>query len=130
VLQITRQLLGSHSPQLALTVTARGMVHRIATDVDALPFGGNWHGAEFSCPSGEGNIPFDSFTFRATATGPVLASFRESAGTPPEDDPCATASLTIRGHNEPAIVEGGTLLHEVDRLLNVRLTAGLSGARR
>jgi hypothetical protein len=123
LLQITRGPVGSQSPQLVRTVTESATLHRIATDLDALPFGGNWHGAAFSCPGEEVNTPIDTFTFRAAATGPVLARFSESADTPTTVDPCATASLTVRAHALPAIVEGGRLLLEVDRLLKVRLTA-------
>jgi hypothetical protein len=123
LLQITHGPAGSQSPQLARTVTESATLHRIAIDIDALPFGGNWRGAAFSCPGEATNIPIDTFSFRATATGPVLARFFESADTPFTVDPCATASLTVRGHALPRVVDGGRLLQEVDRLLNMRLTA-------
>jgi hypothetical protein len=122
VLQITRARPGANTPQLVRTVTGSANLHRIAADIDALPFGGNWRGVGFSCPAGL-IVPFDTFTFRATVSGAVLARFSEAADIPTTIDPCALASLTVRGHRLPAIVEGGRLLLEVDQLLMLHLTA-------
>jgi hypothetical protein len=123
VLTITRSSAGRRSPQVVRRVTAPAIVRTIAADVDALPFGGNWGNVGFSCPALGGTIPFDTFTFRATATGPLLARFGEWADTPTTIDPCAITSLKVRGHSLPGVVEGGRLLVEVDRLLKIRLTA-------
>jgi hypothetical protein len=122
VLQISKRPAGSHSSRLVRTIAQPATVRRIAADVDALPFGGNWQGTGFSCPAMGDNIPYDTFTFRATVTGPALATFGEVADTPTTVDPCGDATLKVGGRTEPAIEEGAKLLSEVDHLLNIHLT--------
>jgi hypothetical protein len=124
MLQITRGPFGSPTPRVVRTVTALATVRRIAALIDALPFQGNENGLAFSCPVFPSQIPFDTFTFRATADGPVLAKLSESAKQSTTPDPCESAVLSIRGHDDPPIAGGGQLLTAVDRLLGLRLTAG------
>jgi hypothetical protein len=122
VLQITQGSQGS-APLVSLTVTRRSEVRQIATMINALPFVGRSPGV-YSCPSfGD---PVDRFSFRANPGGPVLARVSESAYTPAAPSPCTATSLTIRGHREPGLMEGGVLLRQAGRLLGVRLTAPIS----
>jgi hypothetical protein len=46
----------------------------------------------------------------------------EPADTPSGAEPCFTTSLTIRGHSEPGLLEGGTLLRQAAAILGVTLT--------
>ncbi|MEA2410251.1 MAG: hypothetical protein QOC77_812, partial [Thermoleophilaceae bacterium] len=118
VLQITQRSQGS-APLLSLTITRRSEVRRIAAMVDALPFVGKSTGA-FSCPYL--GAPLDTFVFRAGRRGRALASVSESAYTPAQASPCALSTLTIRGHRQAALLQGGVLLRQAGRLLGVRLT--------
>ena len=108
-------------PLLSLTVTRRAEVRRIAAMVDRLPFAAALNVA-IPCPA-IFPAPIDTFTFRATPAGAVLARVSEPADTPANADVCATAMLTIRGHRERALLEGGALLREAGALLGVKLTA-------
>ena len=121
VLDVT---VGSNLPRplLSLTVTNRSDVLRIAHVVDHLPFVGNESGVAFSCPSFSATFPVDRFVFRAAPLGTALATITESAATPVEDYPCFVTSLTIPGHHEPPLQDGGILLHKAGALLKVRLT--------
>jgi hypothetical protein len=67
--------------------------------------------------------PIDTFTFRSGPSGRILARLSEPADTPTSADICATTPLTILGHREPSLLEGGRLLQEVGQILGVRLTA-------
>ena len=108
-------------PLLSLAVTNGVDVRRVALVVDDLPFVGNESGRVYSCPAFSSTFPIDRFVFRAAAGGPVLAKITELAATPPEDYPCFDTSLTIRGHHEPPLQDGGVLLKQAGSLLNVRL---------
>ncbi len=119
VLQITKRSQDS-PPLLSVTVTRRSQVRRIAAMVNALPFVGRFSGS-FSCPYfGD---PVDAFIFRASSGGRVLARVSESAYTPAGASPCALTSLSIRGHQEPGLMDGGVLLRQAGALLGVRLTS-------
>jgi hypothetical protein len=109
-------------PLLSVTVTRLTTVRRIAALVNALPFG-NFDGVGFSCPAFTSSDPVDAFTFRATPAGPALARVSELAATPTYIDGCETATLRIRGHLEPPLVEGGTLLRRAGAILHVKLTS-------
>ncbi len=113
--------LPARKPLRSLTVTRLSLVRRIAALVNALPFGGNFSGDGFSCPAFP-NGPVDTFTFRASTARPALAQVSELAATPTNIDPCETTTLRIRGHLEPPLMEGGTLLRTAGSLLHVKLT--------
>ena len=121
VLEITRPKFGS-SPALALTVTNRADVRRIAAIVDGLPFVAPLTGVAFSCPAIY-FAPLETFTFRASPAGPVLAEVTEMSNEPSGADPCFTASLTLRGHHEPHLLDGRKLLRQAGSILGVTLTA-------
>jgi hypothetical protein len=120
VLQIT---ITNHSPKplLSLSVRNPAQVRRIASMVNALPFGGNMQGAVFNCPDFTASEAVDTFVFRADPGGPILAKVTELATTPATLAPCTTTSLTIRGRKEPELMDGGVLLNKAGALLNVRL---------
>jgi hypothetical protein len=109
-------------PLLSLTVTKVSDVRRIARVVDDLPFVGNESGVGFSCPSFSASSPVDRFIFRSAPGGAVLARITELAATPTEDYPCFGTSLTIRGHHEPPLQDGGILLKQAGSLLRIRLS--------
>lgn len=122
-LQITKGPWNSNAPRVVATINRRATVRRIAKLVEALPFEGNDNGVAVSCPNASANALTDTFTFRATPQGPVLAKLTEAANAGTSPDLCDDPTLTIRGHRDPPIAGGGQLLTEVDRLLNVHLTA-------
>ena len=118
LVQITKVASGG-KPLLSLVVTSQPVVRKLARLVDALPFVGNATGS-FSCPSSGG--PIDSFSFRASRSGPVLARVSELAFTPTFPYPCWLTSLTIRGHRLTPLLNGGILLRQASKLLGIRLT--------
>jgi len=109
------------SPLLSLTVTDRGQVRRIASIVDGLPFVASLHGVAFSCPALM-LAPTDTFTFRASPGGPALAQVTEPANQPTSAGPCFITTLSIRGHREPGLLDGGKLLRQASAILGVKLT--------
>jgi hypothetical protein len=120
---MTRSPFGpSPSPTLKapLVVTRRADVRRIAAIVDALPFAAMIR-VPIACPF-IGPAPIVTFTFRRSPDGRVLATVSEPADTPTDADPCFATALTIRGHPEPGLLEGGTLLRQAGAILGVRLT--------
>jgi hypothetical protein len=121
VLEITMKN-NAPKPLLSLLVTNRARVRQIASIVNALPFAGNWHGTVFNCPSFTASAPTDTFLFRATADGHVLATVTELAATPATVYPCLTTSLTIGGRRQPELMDGGVLLRSAGSLLGVKLT--------
>ena len=109
------------SPLLSLTVTDRVQVRRIASIVDGLPFVASLHGVAFSCPALM-LAPIDTFTFRASPGGPALARVTEPANQPTSAGPCFITRLSVRGHREPGLLEGGRLLRQASSILGVKLT--------
>lgn len=120
VLQVTVADYES-KPLLSLTITNRSRVRRIATIVDHLQFLRVNPAVAISCPI-LSPAPIDTFTFRQAPSGRVLATVSEPADTPATASPCFTTTLAIRGHREPRLLEGGTLLREAGAILGVRLT--------
>jgi hypothetical protein len=118
--QITIANYGS-APVLSLTVNRRSEVRRVAAIVNQLPFAAPLRGVPISCPA-MWPAPLDTFTFRKSPTGPVLAQVSEPANTPTQPDPCAITTLTIRGHREPGLLAGGALLRRAGTVLGVKLT--------
>lgn len=112
----------SPKPLLSLAVTDPGRVRAVASIVNSLPFAGNFQGTVFNCPMYTAREPTDTFVFRAARGGPVLARVSELANMPTTIVPCVATSLTIRGHREPELAEGGVLLREAGSLLGVKLT--------
>jgi len=106
-----------------LTITKRSQVRRIASIVDGLPFVASLQGVAISCPAIL-PAPIVTFTFRTTPAGPALATVSEAANTPTQAEPCFTTTLTIRGHREPDLLEGGKLLRKAGAMLGVKLTTG------
>lgn len=119
VLEVTRTRLGQ-VPALSLTVTDRSTVRRIGAIVDSLPFFATLHGVAFSCPAMM-LAPTDTFTFRASPSGPVLAQVSEPADWPTIAEPCYITTLEVRGHREPGLLEGGRLLRQAGAILGVKL---------
>jgi len=120
VLEVTMANYHS-SPLLSLTVTNRAQVRHIASIVDGLPFLASLHGVAFSCPALM-PAPTDRFTFRASPGGPALAQVTEPANQPTSAGPCFITTLSIRGHGEPGLLEGGKLLRQAGAILGVKLT--------
>ena len=123
VITMTRSPFGqSPSPPLKspLTITARSEVRRIAAIVDGLPFVA-LNGVAISCPAIL-PAPIVTFAFRSAPGGPVLAIVTEASNTPTGAEPCFTTELTIRGHREPGLLEGGRLLRRAGAILAVKLT--------
>jgi hypothetical protein len=119
LLEITRAGMGASLP--SLTVTNRSKVRRVAGIIDNLPFAA-LRGVAISCPLIL-PAPIVTFTFRAAPDGPVLATVSEPSDTPTDADPCFTATLRIRGHLEPALLDGGSLLHRAGAILGVKLSS-------
>ncbi len=109
------------SPLLSLTVTNRAQVRRIASIVDGLPFVASLRGVAFSCPAFM-IAPTDTFTFRPSPGGPVLAQVTEPSNWPTIAEPCFITTLSIPGHREPGLLEGGKLLRGAGAILGVKLT--------
>jgi hypothetical protein len=109
----------------SLTVTRRWEVRRIAAVVDGLPFADGLQGIAVPCPFIPA-APIVTFTFRATAAGRALATVTEAADTPASASPCTLTTLTIRGHREPPLLQGGVLLHRAGAILGVTLTSTIT----
>jgi hypothetical protein len=121
---MTRAPFGPSPPptlESPLVITKRSDVRRIAAIVDGLPFVASLRGVAISCPAIL-PAPIVTFTFRAGTTGPALATVSEAANTPTQAGPCFTTALTIRGHREPGLLEGGKLLRQAGAILGVKLT--------
>jgi hypothetical protein len=80
----------SPKPLLLLAVTSRAKVHRIANFLDRLPFAGNLAGTAFACPTYGATVPTDTFIFRATPGGPILARVTELATTTKRRTPASS----------------------------------------
>lgn len=119
VLEVT-MARGHSAPMLALTITSRATVRRIAAIVDRLPFVAPLRGVAISCPAIK-VAPIVTFTFRTAAAGPILATVSEPANTPTSASPCFTAALTIHGRHQPGLLEGGVLLQRASAILGRRL---------
>jgi len=121
VLQIT---VGSNlkHPLRSVTVSRQAPVRRIAEMVDQLPFIGNERGLAFSCPAFSTKFPVDRFIFAASPGGPALATVSELAATPTVDSGCTSTSLTIRDQRQRPLQDGGVLLKDAGKLLQVRLS--------
>jgi hypothetical protein len=124
VITMTRSPFGQSSPppplKSPLTITTRSEVRRIAAIVDGLPFVA-LNGVAISCPA---ILPaaIVTFAFRSAPDGPVLATVTEASDTPTGAEPCFTTELTIRGHRELGLLEGGRLLRRAGAILGVKLT--------
>ncbi|MFZ0976248.1 MAG: hypothetical protein WAN22_28750 [Solirubrobacteraceae bacterium] len=119
LLEITRAGMGESLP--SLTVTNHSKVRRVAGIIDSLPFAA-LRGVAISCPLIL-PAPIVTFTFRAAPDGPVLATVSEPSDAPTDADPCFTATLRIRGHLEPALLDGGRLLRRAGAILGVKLSS-------
>lgn len=109
------------SPLLSLTVTNRSQIRHIASIVDGLPLLASLRGVAFSCPALM-LAPTDTFTFRVSPGGPAVAQVTEPANQPTSAGPCFITTLSIRGHGEPGLLEGGRLLRQAGAILGVKLT--------
>jgi hypothetical protein len=103
-----------------LVVSKRSQVRRIAALVDGLPFLASLSGVAISCPAIL-PAPTVTFTFRGAPAGAALATVSEPADTPAEAEPCFATALTISGHRQPSLLEGGKLLREAGAILSVKL---------
>jgi hypothetical protein len=104
-----------------LMIAKRPEVQEIAAIIDGLPFLASLRGVAISCPAIL-PAPIVTFTFHATPSGPALATVTEATNTPTGAEPCFTTALTIRGHREPGLLEGGRLLRQAGAILGVKLT--------
>lgn len=104
----------------SLQVTNVRTVRRIAAVIDGLPLAGGPNIA-ISCPVFPSDTRFETFRLRATATGTTLATVGLYAATPDTGDPCADASLWIRGHRQAPLADGGVLLGQASAILQVKL---------
>jgi hypothetical protein len=110
----------------SLEITDRRTVRRIAALVDGLPFAGGPN-IPVLCPPPplrRGNpidARLDTFRFRASPTSTSLATASLYADTSATDDPCAHTSLSIRGHRQQPIADGGALLTQAGAILSVKL---------
>jgi hypothetical protein len=119
LLEITRAGMGASPPPLI--VTNRSKVRRVAAIIDGLPFAA-LRGVAISCPLIL-PAPIVTFTFRAAPDGPGLATVSEPSNAPTSADPCFTATLRLRGHLEPALLNGGRLLRRAGAILGVKLSS-------
>ena len=119
LLEITRAGMGESPPPFI--VTNRSQVRRVAGIINSLPFAA-LRGVAIPCPLIL-PAPIVTFAFRAAPDGPVLATVSEQSNTPTTADPCFTAALRIRGHLEPALLNGGRLLHRAGAILGVKLSS-------
>jgi hypothetical protein len=119
VMQVTRRSAG-RPPAVDLTVRGAG-VQQVAQLIDALPIAAPVHG-RLVCPF----IPasqIDTFVFRATADGPVLARLTAASDTPTSASPCSTIPLALPGHRSLNLLEVGRMLHGASSILGVPLVA-------
>lgn len=117
VVDVTRAATGQ-PPTLSLTVTDAAKVHKIVTLIDRLPIAqpGAW-----SCPALSDQGQFVTFTFRASAGGPALAQASQAAWATEPTTPCDPMSFAVRGRGQTPLLGGAAVVHEVGRLLAVKL---------
>jgi hypothetical protein len=125
VLQVTSRGDG-RSPAVDLTVRG-ARVRRVAPLIDALPITAPVHG-QLACPFIPAS-PIDTFVFRTTVGGPVLARLTAPSDVPTLASPCSSIPLTLRGHRSLQLLEGGQMLHGARTILGVALVVHPRGPR-
>jgi hypothetical protein len=107
---------------LSITVTDPAKVHTIVALIDALPIAqpGAW-----SCPGFTGSGPFVTFTFLASAGGPVLAHVSQAAWATEPTTPCDPMTFSVHGRAETPLLGGAAVVHKVGQLLGVQLATKL-----
>jgi hypothetical protein len=105
----------AHAGAVSITITKPVQVRDIVAMVDRLP---TVQPGTLSC-SLLPNRPVVTFEFRASRSGPALAQTRYPT---PANGTCGEAMrLTIHGQAQTPLLNGGTILTTVDRLLGTRL---------
>jgi hypothetical protein len=111
--------LSGRPPTLSVTVTDPAKIRRIVEMIDRLPT------VQFEpeCPAPPKllNPPVVSFRFLSALGGMLLAEASEVAYATESSGPCEAMTLSIRGHAEPPLEDGGTVLRKLGRLLGVKL---------
>jgi hypothetical protein len=107
-------------PSLSITVSDLAKVDKVATminDLQNVQPNEIWH-----CPRVPSSRSLDTFTFRATAGGPVLARARVPASATAPATSCAAMSLVVRGHAQTPLLDGAAVVRAAQKLLDVTLT--------
>jgi hypothetical protein len=102
----------------SITVTKRSIVRRLAAAIDGLE---TTQPGTIVCPGyvAVDNPPKITFTFRASATGPSLATARESFfPRSPAATPCDPIAFTVNGKTQqPLLDPTGTTIRTATKLL-------------
>ena len=106
------------TPLATRTVTDRSRVRRIAAMIDSLE---TVQPETINCPSYPANAPAVTFTFRATAGGPVLADASEPAYATEPTTPCDPMTITIEGRQWTPLLGGASVVHAVEEVLRIKL---------
>lgn len=109
----------SRSPLRAELITSRVKVRRLAALIDGLPLLASFRGEAFSCPALT-VAPTVTITFR-DAAGRDVATVSEPANTLDTLGPCFAVSFTVRGRQQPGLMDGRTLLRRAGAIVGVRL---------
>ncbi len=108
------------APLVMRTVTDRHRVHRIAAMIDSLQ---TLQPEAINCPSYPTNAPEVTFTFRAAASGAVLAHASEPAYATEPTTPCDPMTITIDGRRWAASLLGGaSVVHAAQQMLRIKLS--------
>jgi hypothetical protein len=116
---ITRAAPGQ-MPDLARTVTKPTRVRAIVALIDRLPI---VQSGFVACPVQLAGVPVVTFSFRASPTGPALASASEPANVSEPTSACNALSFTTGTRAWPSLLRGARFLHRVDRLVHTRFAA-------
>jgi hypothetical protein len=106
------------APSTRVSVVNRVMVARVAAWINGLATvqPGAW-----SCPSGSGDAPVVTFTFRrALGEAAVVRASQLASATEPTT-PCDPMTLTITGRRWTPLLGGAAVVRAAQRLLGVRL---------
>jgi hypothetical protein len=116
---ITRAAPGQ-MPDLARTVTKPTRVRAIVALIDRLPI---VQSGFVACPVQLAGVPVVTFSFRASPTGPALASASEPANVSEPTSACNALTFTTGTRAWPSLLRGARFLHRVDRLVHARFAA-------
>jgi hypothetical protein len=116
---ITRAAPGQ-KPDLARTVTKPMRVRAIIGLIDRLPI---VQSGFIACPVQLAGVPVVTFSFRASSTGPALASASEPANVSEPTSACDALTFTTGTRAWPSLLRGARFLHRVDRLVHTRFAA-------
>ena len=105
---------------LSLHVTATQRVAEIASMIDGLPT----DQAFIDCPASPSTVQCASisFTFRATATGPPLATADVTASATQPPTGCDPMTMTVHGRPQPDLLGGPAVVAGAGKVLGVNLS--------